>query len=131
MTLLLDTSILIDIEKKKQSTLDQLESIYKLNPDYPRITFINLFEFMRGLKERKKENIANSLEFVSQYQVIQTSTKTAPILAELKYAYDKKGISLSLSDLLIAALAIEHGFIVVTKDKDFNSISEVKKIVLH
>ncbi|MBI3032711.1 type II toxin-antitoxin system VapC family toxin [Candidatus Woesearchaeota archaeon] len=131
MTLILDTSILIDLERKRKSTLERLSELCKNYPDTPKIAFITLFEILLGSKEKNKTNQQKCLEFVKQFTVLQTSTKTAPILAELKYKYDQKGIPLSLSDSLIAALAIENGLILVTKDKDFNNITEIRKIILN
>lgn len=131
MTLLLDTSILIDLERKRKSTQDKLHELSRNYPDKPKIAFITLFEILLGSKEKNELNQQRCLNFLEQFTVLQTSTRTAPLLAELKYIYDKKGISLSLSDLLIATLAIEHGLIIVTKDKDFEVISEVRKIMIN
>src|SRR3989338_4018965 len=130
MTLLLDTSILIDLERRWEPTLMKLRELSQLHPLPATITFRNWFEFELGIKERAVRNQEQALQFLSSFSVLNTTVKTAPILAELKHNYDRKGISLSLADLLIASLALENNVTVVSKDRDFEHIEEIKKVIL-
>ena len=52
MALVLDTSILVDIERKRNETVKKLEEISKNHFLPPRITFINYFEFYEGIIEK-------------------------------------------------------------------------------
>ncbi|MBI2142325.1 PIN domain-containing protein [Candidatus Woesearchaeota archaeon] len=47
-----------------------------------------------------------------------------------KYKYDKKGIILSLADLIIASQVKETNMTLVTKDKIFERIEEINKVLL-
>ena len=42
-----------------------------------------------------------------------------------------KGVSLSTVDALIAAIAIEHGAVLFTLDRDFSRIARLTKLSLH
>ncbi|MBS3168486.1 type II toxin-antitoxin system VapC family toxin [Candidatus Woesearchaeota archaeon] len=130
MILVLDTSILIDIERKREETIEKLEELSKRYPSPARITFISEFELMVGIKEQVQKKQEQTISFLNKFTKIQTSEKTAEILANLKYKYDKKGIVIPLADLLIATLVIENNFYLITKDEDFSKIEELNKAIL-
>ncbi|MBI4147923.1 type II toxin-antitoxin system VapC family toxin [Candidatus Woesearchaeota archaeon] len=130
MTLVLDTSLIIDIEQRKQSTITQLHRLSTLHPLPAKITFITEFEFHYGVRQRTPANKEQAIAVLHKFSVLHTSHKTAELLSELKHAHEKKGVTLPLADLLIATLAIENDMTLVTKDKDFQKIEELKSIIL-
>jgi len=67
---------------------------------------------------------------LNSFPLLDLGFKTSDILSDLKLKYEKKGLSFSLSDLLIAAQVIENDLILVTRDRDFEGIRELKKIIL-
>ena len=67
---------------------------------------------------------------MNNFHIIQTSRKTAKILADIKSKYDKKGVTISLTDLIISCITIENNMVLVTKDKDFEKIENLKKIII-
>ena len=131
MTLLFDTSILIDIERKHPETIKQIKELARIHPLPAVIAFVSEYEFIMGTKEKEPRNKINALYFLKKFLVLHTSQRTSSLLADLKFKYDKKGISLPLADLLIATLTIENNRILVTKDKDFIRIEELKKIFIN
>ena len=68
--------------------------------------------------------------FLKKFNILQTTNSSAEILSDLKIKYDKKGMSLPLADLLSASIVIDNSLILVTKDRDFEKIEELKKIIL-
>ncbi len=130
MTLVLDTSILIALERKDKETLSKLEAITEKYKSPPSITFINLFEILLGIKLRQPRRYKEAIEFLERFDVLNTTDETAKILAEIKIKYDKKGVILPLADLIIASLVIENKMILLTKDKDFEKIEELKKEII-
>lgn len=130
MTLVLDTSILIELEKKNSFVIDKLRSFISLNPSPAKITFMNYFEFLFGLHQKSPKNKDKAIAFLNHFSVLQTTKSTAEILSDLKYKYDKKGIVLALSDLLIASLVMENNMTLISMDKDFEKIVELKKIII-
>ncbi len=130
MNLVFDTSILIAIERNNKNIIKKLNELYQLYPAPPQLTFISYLEYLIGLKIRKTKLINASITFLNSFNVINTTTLTADILSDLRIKYDKKGITLPLADMLSASIAIENGLIMITADKDFEKIEELKKIIL-
>ena len=129
MSLVFDTSILIAIERGDKETINKLEDLHKSYQSSPQLTFISFFEYLVGLKIRKNNSFQNNLIFLKKFNVLHTTNSSAEILSDLKVKYDKKGLSLSLADLLSASIVIDNSLILVTKDKDFEKIDELKKII--
>jgi predicted nucleic acid-binding protein len=129
MSLVFDTSILIELERKNPEIIKKISFLARDYPNYPQLSFMSYYEFIRGLKINKDKNYKKKLDFINKFSILKTSKKTAEILADLRIKYDKKGISLSLTDLFISAQVIENQLILVSKDKDFEKIDELKKII--
>ena len=130
MSFIFDTSVIIDVVNRQQSTIAQLKEIARLYPGPGQITFITCFEFLLGLKEKSPKNKERAESFIHQFECLQATKTTAQILADLKWSYSKKGETISLADLIIAAQAIENNGTLITRDKAFEKISELKKIIL-
>lgn len=130
MTLVLDTSVLIDIEKKCKGTIEKIEELRKVHYMPAAITFVSYFEFYFGAISKNIKNKQLMLEFISKFNCLKASAKTGEILAELKFKYDKIGLALPLADLIIASQVIENNMVLLTKDKDFGRITEIRKIIL-
>ncbi len=126
MILLLDTSIIIDLENGIKNTLEKLESIRGSYPDVPKVSFMTYFEFIDGIRNKQPHNRQKALAFIENFDVLQTTKNTAGILSSLKEKYG----DVSFSDLFIAAQAIENNMMLATKDKDFDKIKEINKIII-
>jgi len=125
MNLILDTSILIELERRNKEVIEGLDKARKIYPAPAKIGFVQYFEFMYGLRKKSPKNKDKSKEFVERFEVLQTTKITAEILIMLKEKYE-----LPLADLLIASQVLENKGILITKDRDFDKIKEIKKIVL-
>lgn len=130
MTLVFDTSVLVDIEKNNKEIINKIEKLSETYKIPAQIPFITYYEFLRGLKIRKPEKYQELLGFLNEFNMLKITKKTANILSDLKIKYDSLGMPLSLADLLIASQVIENNLILVTKDRDFEKINEIKKIIL-
>jgi len=131
MKFIIDTSILADLEKGETAVSKRLLAVTgDLDLSAYNITFVNLFEFLFGIKLRSPKNQRIALEFIDKFWVLHTTNETSKILANLRFKYDKKGIVLSLADFIIAALAIENDLTLVTRDTDFEKIAELKRIII-
>lgn len=130
MILVFDTSVLVDIGRNNIETINKIKKLIKLHPSEPKITFIAYYEFLKGIEKRKIKNKEKAIEFINKFGFLEINKKTAEILANLKLRYDKLGIEFSLADLLIAAQVIENQMLLVSKDKDFDNIEELNKIIL-
>lgn len=79
------------------------------------------------VKVKPPKNAKAAVAFVRRFDILNTTERTSELLADLKSEYDRKGIALPLADLIIASLMIENDMVLVTKDKDFEKIEELKK----
>lgn len=130
MRLVFDTSVLIAIERGNQNILEKLKKLNEKFPGDPVISFITHFEFLYGLKKNRPKKFENIIHFLKEFFVLETTIETSDILSDLKLKYEKEGKSFSLSDLLIASQVIENNFVLVTMDRDFEDIKELKKIII-
>jgi len=126
MIAVFDTSVLIDIDNRHKETIEKIAGLKQSYPDTPRISFISYFEFIHGLHVKQVHNKQKSLAFVENFGVLQTTKNTANILSILKRKYE----DISFSDLFIAAQIIENNMILVTRDKIFNRIEELNKLII-
>jgi predicted nucleic acid-binding protein len=127
--LVLDSSVLVGIQKNDTEIKKRLQGLSEMHPEAPSITFINLFEYLIGLKflTRRKDE---ALRLIQNFNILNTTDSTARMMSVLKFKYDKKGITLPLADLIIASLVIENRMILVTKDRDFEKIEELEKEII-
>jgi len=130
MNLLLDASVLIAIQKRENKTISKLDELKKIYPQIACVSFINYFEFYYGLVENSTKNRENLIQFLNQFVFLKGSIETAQILAQLKKKYDKKGVVIGLADLITASHAKEHNLILITKDKVFEKIDDINKILI-
>lgn len=130
MTLVFDTSVIIDVENSESETIERLKELSKIHSAPGTVTFMNYLEFINGLHIKSIKNKEKSMIFIEMFHFLSPTKKTAVILSDLKRKYDNLGKSFSLSDLLIASQVIENNMVLVTRDKSFQEIEEMKKIIL-
>ena len=130
MTLLLDTSILIAVQRKEKDVIKKIDELKKAHFRPASVSFINYFEFYAGLMEKNVKNRQIMLDFINKFNCLKASSITAKILAELKDKYEKKGIVIGLADLIIASHAKENNLVLLTRDKVFEKIDEIDKIII-
>ncbi len=130
MIIALDTSILIDVESGNTETIAKLKKITTIHPNPAYVPFVSYMEFYYGISERSLTKFEKAYAFLQKFPFLTPTKRTAEIQGELRRKYHKKGITLPLADMLIASQIKEHNFILVTKDKDFQQIEEIRKIII-
>ncbi len=130
MTILLDTSVLIEIERENKEVIGKLESFKKLHPSLPTISFIVYFEVLEGIIKRNPKRKEKEIEILNSFTCLSASKRTAQILTDLRVKYAERGIQLSLADLIVASTAKEYDLLLITKDNHFKHIEEINKIIL-
>jgi predicted nucleic acid-binding protein len=130
MTLILDSSVLFELEKENRQLLEKLENLSKSHKGALHVSFMSLVEFLLGYEALSFEKKAKAKEFIWSFSVIHTTNSTASLLSALKYKYTKLGKQKSITDLFIASHALEHDLTLVTMDKDFADMPEIKKVIL-
>lgn len=69
--------------------------------------------------------------YTAAFEVLSLSARTADVYADLCYALATRDITLSESAYWIAALALEHGLPLLTTDRSFRQVPDLKVHVLH
>lgn len=120
--ILVDTSIWIEFFKKTSTAGDVVAEL--LSKDRVWVSGVILFELVQGAKsEAEKDRIISQLTGLNYVEMSVLLWRKA---GELSKAMKKKGVTLPISDILLAVIAIEFGLSVFTLDKHFESIPGVK-----
>jgi len=115
-TFLLDTSVIIDVlngKRERDVLLTRLLNAGNLLACCP----VNISEIYAGMRTKEQIATENFLESLDFYEITWRVAKLAGLL---KRDYSKKGLTLSLPDTTIAAVAIEYDLTLITDNiKDF------------
>ena len=120
--ILVDTCIWIEFFKTDSPYGEELDIL--LREDSVWTCGIVVFELLQGVKSSKEKGIITDILLALNY--IEMSWPLWQRAAELSVKLKKKGITLPLSDVFIASLAIEYDLQVFTLDKHFRKIPGVK-----
>ncbi len=119
--ILADTSIWIEFFRPDTAAGNLLETL--LTENSVVTCGIVLFELMQGVKSDKEK--AAIMDALSGLPYREMNEQLWLRSAELSSSLKKKGVTLPLSDIFIAAIAIEHNLSVFTLDKHFEQIPGV------
>jgi tRNA(fMet)-specific endonuclease VapC len=120
--ILADTTIWIEFFRGRSKIADHVESLLLGNAVCT--CGVVMFEILQGLKsEGEKNKILSILEGLPYVEMIRKMWQNA---AELSIVLKKGGVTLPLSDIFIAAIAIENDLFVFTLDKHFEQIPNLK-----
>ena len=71
---------------------------------------------------RPLKNLSRYLEFISVCVVVPLGKETATTYARTRLALKRKGRPIPMNDVWIAAQCLEHGWVLVTDDTDFDYV---------
>lgn len=107
---LLDTSILVDNLRR---------GVFEAGS----ISVVTLIEVLRGLKPEKRVKVKKLLE--ESFEVLPLSNEVMLKYCELYDVLKRRGMPMPDADVLIAATAIANDKTLVTKDRDFERMSDM------
>jgi tRNA(fMet)-specific endonuclease VapC len=116
---LLDTNIVIALFAADTGVIEKLE-----NAEEVLIPSVVIGELYYGAQKsgRKEENIARLDEFAGENTVLSCTVETARKYGEIKDKLRQKGRPIPENDIWIAAIAIQHGLTLVTRDNHFTEV---------
>lgn len=129
MSFLIDTSVLIEIEKKNNLVLSKLEDL-ELVKDYFYITSPSYTEFCFGFLKISREKLNAEIDRLEKYKLLNTSKNSSKLLAEIKYYLSRKGIMIPIFDLIIASIALDSKMPLITLDEHFKRIPDLNVILI-
>ncbi len=116
MTLLLDTTVLIDVLRARNNRRILLAEFVEAGHTLAT-SAINIGEVYAGMKPAEAEATERLLSSLDCYPITATIARQA---GSLKSKWAQKGRTLTLADMLIAAVALEHQLTLMTDNsKDF------------
>ena len=120
---LLDTNIVIALFANETSVKENLATTGEVF-----VASVVIGELFYGAHKsaQAKENIARIDDFASNSVVLGCDTETSRIYGEIKNALRLKGRPIPENDIWIAAVAIQHGLALVSRDSHFNEIDNLK-----
>lgn len=116
MKLLLDTSILIDVLLHRNQRREWLAELVRAGHDLSTTT-LNIAEIYAGMQPAEEARTEALLTSLDLYELSGSSARLA---GRLKNTWTRKGRTVTLSDTIVAAIAIERGCALLTDNrKDF------------
>ncbi|MGD1154588.1 MAG: type II toxin-antitoxin system VapC family toxin [Terriglobia bacterium] len=116
MTILLDTSVMIDTLRRRRGRQELLESLLREGHDLACCA-INIAEVYSGMRP---EEVRATAEFFDNLKYVEIDRGTARNAGELRAKWRRRGKTLSLPDAMIAAVALSLNLPLATDyAKDF------------
>jgi tRNA(fMet)-specific endonuclease VapC len=119
---LLDTNVIIALFAEDKAIKDNLGKAGEVF-----VPSIAIGELCYGARKsaRAKENLARIDEFAANNVVLGCDTETARRYGDVKNALRIKGRPIPENDIWIAAVALQHGLTLVTRDTHFGEIESL------
>jgi len=119
---LLDTNIIIALFADDKAIKDNLGKAGEVF-----VPSIAIGELCYGARKsaRARENLARIDEFAANNVVLGCDTETARRYGDVKNALQTKGHPIPENDIWIAAVALQHGLTLVTRDIHFGEIESL------
>jgi len=120
---LFDTNIVIEIINNEILTMSKIEEEYDI-----LISSFVIGELYYGAycSSRKEDNLFRVKSFISKNTIVHCNNDTAEIYGKVKSELRLKGRPIPENDIWIASIAIQNNLILVSKDKHFNEIDDLK-----
>jgi len=118
----LETSFLIDLLKGEKSAI---EKYIKIKDKSLSTTSITAFELLRA-SEKNKKAIGEMERLLQRLNVFGFNVGEAEEAAVVEKELMKEGKQINALDVLIAGIARKNGLILITNDKDFRKVRNLR-----
>ena len=127
--IVLDTNILIEFEAHNAELIKFLQNLTKRFLSKPYITSANYSEFLYGFIKESPKKQEKAIEFLEDYNLLNTSKNSSRLLAKIKYELEKKGKMIPIFDVLIASIVMDKKAMLITFDEHFKNIEGLEVII--
>jgi predicted nucleic acid-binding protein len=124
--ILVDTSVWIEIFKDKTGHTEKAFRERIGSENYVLSRF-NQLELLQGVRSQKEWELLE--EYLATQYYLEASDNTWREAARVYFELRRRGVTLnSPVDCCIAQIALEHGALLLHRDKDFEKISRVRPL---
>jgi predicted nucleic acid-binding protein len=125
--ILVDTSVWIEIFKDKTGNI--VKAFQKtIGTDNYVLSRFNQLELLQGARDQNEWEMLEN--YLSTQYFIEASQDTWPEAARIFFELRRKGFTInSPVDCCIAQIALEHGAILLHRDRDFEKISRFRPLI--
>jgi predicted nucleic acid-binding protein len=113
MTILLDTSVIIDALRKKRGRSEFL-NLSKQAGDTHACSALNVAEVYAGMRPTEA---AATEAFLQGLECIEVTQEVARQAGSLKYAWERKGVTIDIPDAIVAATALNFNLWLATDNR--------------
>ncbi|MGV3622627.1 MAG: type II toxin-antitoxin system VapC family toxin [Archangium sp.] len=85
------------------------------------------FGFLNGTKSRENLRVLEAFLDDADVEVLACDEETARRYAELRLQLKRQGTPIPMNDIWIAALALQHGATLFTRDSDFDHLPQLSR----
>jgi tRNA(fMet)-specific endonuclease VapC len=123
---LLDTNVIIALFAQEPSIVQRMMQAQEVF-----VPCIALGELYYGARRSRRvaQNLAAIDEFATSSSVLSCSMETAQEYGSIKNALRERGRPIPENDIWIAAIARQHGLVLVTRDTHFDAIDSFESEV--
>lgn len=127
----LDTTILVDLERGRQSAYDLIESL--VSKSYILVTTaVNVFEMSYGAHKsmKSKKNLEGLIALIEDLAIWDFNKESGFLSGKLLHEAESKGETIGFRDIFIASIALVNGCqrVVTRNKKDFERIPGIRVI---
>lgn len=126
MEIVVDTDVLIDLLREKEDAVEKIKELEK-NKGLAT-TDINAFELYFGAYNSKKKdkNLSSTKGLLKNLTLLHTTEEAMETGGRIYSNIKAKGKSIEIRDVLIAAITLQKGFSLLTRNRDhFEKIEEL------
>ena len=124
--ILVDTSVWIEIFKDKTGHTGKAFR-ERIGPENYVLSRFNQLELLQGARSQKEWELLE--EYLATQYYLEASDNTWREAARVYFELRRRGVTLnSPVDCCIAQIALEHGALLLHRDKDFEKISRVRPL---
>jgi predicted nucleic acid-binding protein len=125
--ILVDTSVWIEIFRDKAGNVVKVFK-ERVGSENCVLSRFNQLELLQGAKDEKEWELL--ADYLSTQYYLETDDNTWQEAARIYFELRRKGVTInSPIDCCIAQIAMEHGAILLHRDKDFGKISRIRPLI--
>ncbi len=127
MRVVLDTNTYRAFMDGDESSVQVIKSADELLMPVPVLAELR-FGFLKGSQGRRNEAFLTKFLDSPRVEILSCDEQTSFHYAQLKLQLSQQGTPIPINDVWIAALAVQHGAILYTLDKDFDHLPQLARV---